>query len=81
MKQLKNISVFCLVVGTDIEKKNRLCLRNYKNERLMVNFKFAKYHCYQQIQSFLVTGYIWPLLVFKMFGLPFGPLLGETKKV
>jgi hypothetical protein len=23
----------------------------------MVNFKFAKFHCYQQIQSFLITPY------------------------
>jgi hypothetical protein len=27
----------------------------YKNEPWMVNFKFAKFHCYQQIQSFLIT--------------------------
>jgi hypothetical protein len=34
----------------------RLCY--YKNEPLMVNFKFAKFHCYQQIQSFLITPYV-----------------------
>jgi hypothetical protein len=26
----------------------------YKNEPFMVNFKFAKFHCYQQIQSFFI---------------------------
>jgi hypothetical protein len=27
---------------------SRVCLCCYKNEPLMVNFKFAKFHCYQQ---------------------------------
>jgi hypothetical protein len=27
---------------------SRVCLCYYKNEPLMVNFKFAKFHCYQQ---------------------------------
>jgi hypothetical protein len=29
----------------------------YKNEPFMVNFKFTKFHCYQQTQSFLITPY------------------------
>jgi hypothetical protein len=32
----------------------QLCLCYNKNEPFMVDFKFAKFHCYQQIQSFLI---------------------------
>jgi hypothetical protein len=67
MKQQKNTGIFCLVIGTDrifyLRRHQKhfwlwqLCLCYYKNEPLMVNFKFAKFHCYQQIQSFLIIPY------------------------
>jgi hypothetical protein len=50
-----------VITWHDIKKNGSigcvLCLCYYKNKPLMVNFKFAKFHCYQQIQSFLVTPY------------------------
>jgi hypothetical protein len=36
----------------------QVCLYYYKNEPSLVNFKFAKFHCHQQTQSFLITPYI-----------------------
>jgi hypothetical protein len=44
-----------------------LCLCYYKNEPLMVNFKFSKFYCYQQIRSFLITPYNGIMGVFFLF--------------
>jgi hypothetical protein len=45
MKQLKNAGAF-LVMPVMFMLLQKL---------IMVNFKFAKFHCYQQTQSFLIT--------------------------
>jgi hypothetical protein len=45
------ITGFCLCPIADHNNNNN----NNKNEPSLVNFKFAKFHCYQQTQSFLIT--------------------------
>jgi hypothetical protein len=41
---------------------SRVCLCYYKNEPLMVNFKFAKFHCYQQntVEEGIKKQKLWP---------------------
>jgi hypothetical protein len=47
MKQLKNAGAFVVMPVMFI----------LLQKLIMVNFKFAKFHCYQQTQSFLITPY------------------------
>jgi hypothetical protein len=48
-----------VITWHDLKKKGSVgyVYATKKNKPLMVNFKFAKLHCYQQIQSFLVMPY------------------------